>query len=155
MKKLLLTLIVLASLKITTYGQLTMKQAREQEEREREQREREIGANIVNNMFPHPNESPPKPLNPPPPNNLNQLDEARRRYWAAYENGDPVELLAAKTVFSDLLFMRDLVALWTDPTVKDKPVDRLMAMTLNVVVPPGDGIPTSAQEYFALSSHRA
>ena len=149
MKKLLLTLIVLASLKITTYGQLTMKQAREQEEREREQREREIGANIVNNMFPHPNESPPKPLNPPPPNNLNQLDEARRRYWAAYENGDPVELLAAKTVFSDLLFMRDLVALWTDPTVKDKPVDRLMAMTLNVVVPPGDGIPTSAQEYFA------
>lgn len=150
MKTLLLTLMVLASLKITTYGQLTMKQAREQEEREREeQREREQGISIATSLCGgQSDESPSKPLNLPL-NNLNQLDEARRRYWAAYEKGDPVELLAAKTVFSGLLFMRDLVALWTDPTVQDKPLNRVMAMTLNVVVPPGDGIPTSAQEYFA------
>jgi hypothetical protein len=154
MKKLLLTLTALASLMVTTYaekpyvGQFDMNHAREQEDREREQqRESERSLNIAKNLFGHPDESAKTP-DLPSPKDIDQLGEARRRYWAAYEKGDPIELLAAKTVFSDLLFMRDLYAMWTDPTVGDKPLYRFMAMTLNIAIPSGEEIPTSAQDYF-------
>src|ERR1700730_5670901 len=99
MKKLLLTLTALASLMVTTYaekpyvGQFDMNHAREQEDREREQqRESERSLNIAKNLFGHPDESAKTP-DLPSPKDIDQLGEARRRYWAAYEKGDPIELL--------------------------------------------------------------
>jgi hypothetical protein len=66
--------------------------------------------NIVRNLFgqPLPDAEPPLNLSP---DSFNQLNKAREQYWAAYEKGDPAELLAARIRFSNLLFLRDLLAL--------------------------------------------
>jgi hypothetical protein len=125
----------------------SMEAAQQREELERQQKEQdEREEDIAKNLFGHPPENADSEQLPV--NNINQLDEARKQYWAAYEEGDPAKILAARKVFSDLLFLRDLIALWTDPGARDKPLDRLMAMTLRLSIPPGDEIPASAQEYF-------
>ena len=128
-----------------SYFSMQAEQQREELERQRkEQDQRE--EDIAKNLFGHPPENASSEQLPV--SNINQLDEARKQYWAAYEKGDRVKLLVAQKVFSDLLFLRDILALWTDPAAQDKPLDRLMAMTLHLSIPPGEEIPSSAQEWF-------
>ena len=78
--------------------------------------------------------------------NVDGLAIARQRYWDTYQKGGP-EFLEAKAVFLHALFLRDLVAVWTDIS-EVKSEDRLLTMMLGLIIPPGEGIPASARDYF-------
>ena len=83
------------------------------------------------------------------PKDVNGIAEARERYWSTYQTGGP-EFLAAKTNLSRLLFLRDAMALWFDPVAARTPTDRLLATLIGALpIPPGEGIPESAQQDFS------